>query len=74
MRVIKPALDEIDAQTDLNIVQVDYIKKGRAIHSIKITAEPKNSEYLLFKTPKTPHEIAHQDHYPKSDRKPCKPC
>ena len=40
-RIIEPSLKEINTQTDLNIVQVDYIKKGRAIHSIKITAEPK---------------------------------
>lgn len=51
VRVIKPALDEIDAQTDLNIVQVDYIKKGRAIHSIKITAEPKKQRILAIQDP-----------------------
>ena len=50
-RVIKPALEEIDTQTDLNIVQVDYIKKGRAIHSIKITAEPKKQRILAIQDP-----------------------
>jgi plasmid replication initiation protein len=51
VRVIKPALDEIDTQTDLNIVQVDYLKKGRAIHSIKITAEPKKQRILAIQDP-----------------------
>jgi plasmid replication initiation protein len=50
-RVIKPAMDEIDTQTDLNIVQVDYLKKGRAIHAIKITAEPKKQRILAIQDP-----------------------
>lgn len=50
-RVIKPALDEIDTQTDLNIVQVDYLKKGRAIHAIKIIAEPKKQRILAIQDP-----------------------
>lgn len=50
-RIIEPSLKEINAQTDLNIVQVDYIKKGRAIHSIKITAEPKKQRILAIQDP-----------------------
>lgn len=50
-RVITPSLAEIDTQTDLNIVQVDYIKKGRAIHSIKIYAEPKKQRILAIQDP-----------------------
>lgn len=41
-RVIVPALKEIDQHSDLSIVQVNYIKKGRSIDSIKITVDPKN--------------------------------
>jgi plasmid replication initiation protein len=51
IRVIEPSLKEINTQTDLNIVQVDYIKKGRAIHSIKITAEPKKQRILAIQDP-----------------------
>lgn len=51
IRVIEPSLKEIDTQTDLNIVQVDYLKKGRAIHSIKITAEPKKQRILVIQDP-----------------------
>jgi plasmid replication initiation protein len=50
-RIIEPSLKEIDTQTDLNIVQVDYLKKGRAIHSVKITAEPKKQRILVLKDP-----------------------
>ena len=50
-RIIEPSIKEIDTQTDLNIVQVDYIKKGRAIHSIKITAEPKKQRILAIQDP-----------------------
>jgi plasmid replication initiation protein len=50
-RIIKPAIEEINAQTDLNIVQVDYLKKGRAIHSIKIIAEPKKQRILAIQDP-----------------------
>jgi hypothetical protein len=50
-RIIEPSLKEINTQTDLNIVQVDYIKKGRAIHSIKITAEPKKQRILAIQDP-----------------------
>lgn len=50
-RIIEPSIKEIDTQTDLNIVQVDYFKKGRAIHSIKITAEPKKQRILAIQDP-----------------------
>jgi plasmid replication initiation protein len=50
-RIIEPSIKEIDTQTDLNIVQVDYLKKGRAIHAIKITAEPKKQRILAIQDP-----------------------
>lgn len=53
-RVLEPALLEIDVQTDLHIVQTDYLKKGRAIHSIKITAEPKKQRMLAIQDPEVP--------------------
>lgn len=49
--VIEPALKEIDTQTDLNIVQVDYLKKGRAIAEIVIYAEPKKQRILAIQDP-----------------------
>lgn len=53
-RVITPSLDEIDNQTDLKIVQVDYLKKGRAINALKITAEPKQQRMLAIQDPESP--------------------
>lgn len=59
-RVLEPSLKEIDAQTDLKIVFMppDYIKKGRAIHAVKIVAEPKKQRMLALEDPKdvTPQE------------------
>ena len=46
--VIEPALKEINEQTDLSIVDIQFLKKGRSINSIYITAKPKT----LSKTPK----------------------
>ena len=56
--VIEPALKEIDTQTDLKIIQTDYIKKGRAIYAVKIVAEPKKQRMLALEDPKdvTPQE------------------
>ena len=45
-RVIAPALKEIDEHSDLGIIQVDYIKKGKSIAEIKITVEPKKQIML----------------------------
>lgn len=66
-RVIKPALEEIDTQTDLKIIQTDYIKKGRAIHAINIVAEPKKQRMLALEDPKdvTPQE-SQSDQRPKA--------
>lgn len=61
--VIEPALKEIDEQTDLNILfkLLEYPKKGRAIHSVKITAEPKKQRMLVIQDSesldKTPIEV-----------------
>lgn len=41
--VIEPAIKEITNQTDLNIKDVQFLKKGRSIHSVYIIAEPKKS-------------------------------
>lgn len=45
-RVIAPALKEIDEHSDLGIIQVDYIKKGKSIAEVKITVEPKKQIVL----------------------------
>jgi plasmid replication initiation protein len=60
VRVIEPALQEIDEQTDLNIIfkELEYPKKGRAIYAVKIVAEPKKQRMLAIEDPKdiTPQE------------------
>ncbi len=43
-RVIEPALKEMNEFSDIRIVYIDYIKSGRAVTEIKITAEPKAQE------------------------------
>ena len=48
VRVIEPALKEINEQTDLSITDTQFLKKGRSIHSVYITAKPKTAS----KTPK----------------------
>ena len=40
--VIEPAIKEITNQTDLNIKDVQFLKKGRSIHSVYIVAKPTN--------------------------------
>ena len=40
--VIESSVREINNFSDINIVQVDYIKSGRAVSEVHITAEPKN--------------------------------
>jgi hypothetical protein len=56
--VIEPALKEIHEYSDLQIIQTDYIKKGRAIYAVKIVAEPKKQRMLALEDPKdvTPQE------------------
>jgi hypothetical protein len=66
-RVIKPALEEIDTQTDLKIIQTDYIKKGRAIHAINIVAEPKKQRMLALEDPKDiPPQESQPEQRPKA--------
>jgi plasmid replication initiation protein len=47
VRVIEPALKEINEQTDLSIVDIQFLKKGRSINSIYITAKPKTLSKTL---------------------------
>ena len=47
--VIEPALKEIHEQTDLSITDTQFLKKGRSINSVYITAKPKTAS----KTAKT---------------------
>ena len=49
VRVIEPALKEIHEQTDLSITDTQFLKKGRSINSVYITAKPKTAS----KTAKT---------------------
>ena len=66
-RVIKPALEEINTQTDLKIIQTDYIKKGRAIHAINIVAEPKKQRMLALEDPKDiPPQESQPEQRPKA--------
>ena len=41
--MIEPALKEIHEQTDLSITDTQFLKKGRSIHSVYITAKPKTA-------------------------------
>lgn len=52
IRVIEPALNEINTQSDLAIVDVQYVKQGRAINEILIYAEPKKQRAIAI--PKQP--------------------
>jgi hypothetical protein len=65
-RVIEPALKEIDTQTDLKIIQIDYIKKGRAIHTIKIVAEPKKQRMLAIEDPQDIRDVIPPESRPKA--------
>lgn len=46
IRVIEPAHKEINEFSDISIVNIEYIKKGRAVSEVHITAEPKNQMML----------------------------
>lgn len=48
VRVIDPALKDINDNTDLRIIEVKYIKNGRFYDEIKITAEPKTQRQLVI--------------------------
>ncbi len=46
IRVIEPAHKEINEFSDISIVNIEDIKKGRAVSEVHITAEPKNQMML----------------------------
>lgn len=50
VRVIEPALKEINEQTDLSIVDIQFLKKGRSINSVYITAKPRTLSKTLKKS------------------------
>ena len=54
VRVIEPALNEINAQSDLAIIDVQYLKQGRAINEIIVHAEPKKQRAISI--PKQPED------------------
>jgi hypothetical protein len=66
VRVIEPALKEIDEYSDLQIIQTDYLKKGRAIHAIKIVAEPKKQRMLAIEDPQDIRDITPPESRPKA--------
>ena len=63
IRVIEPSVKEINSFSDIKIVQVDYIKSGRAVAEIRITAEPKNQMVMSFEEPK---EAEKNDEHPEA--------
>lgn len=48
VKVIEPALKEIQDQTDLNILNVEYLKDGKIISAVKIYAEPKKQMVMAL--------------------------
>lgn len=60
VRVIEPALKEIDSQTDLAIVDVQYVKQGRSISEIVVYAEPKKQRAIPI--PKQPETVENENH------------
>ena len=61
-RAIKPALKEINDHSDLAIIQVDYIKQGKAVAGLKIYAEPKNQMVMDYDdTPEAQQEQEKQE-------------
>jgi hypothetical protein len=66
VRVIEPALKEIDEYSDLQIIQTDYLKKGRAIHAIKIVAEPKKQRMLAIEDPQDIRDVTPPESRPKA--------
>lgn len=48
VRIIEPAIKEINDHSDLKILDIEYIKNGRSFDEIKITAEPKTQKQLAI--------------------------
>lgn len=66
--VIQPAIKEINDHSDLAIIQVDYIKQGKAVAGVKIYAEPKNQMVMDYDdTPEAQQEQVTQE--AKTERK-----
>lgn len=54
---IEPAIKDINDNTDLSILDVEYIKSGRSFDEIKITAEPKKQRQLAISEESEPKQI-----------------
>lgn len=59
--VIEASLKEITNFSDLKIVQVDYLKTGRAVSDVRITAEPKNQMMLDIREEQMELELANEE-------------
>lgn len=59
--VIEVSLKEIANFSDLKIVQVDYLKTGRAVSDVRITAEPKNQMMLDIREEQMELELANEE-------------
>ena len=57
VRVIDPAIKDINDNTDLRVLDVEYIKSGRSFDEIKITAEPKKQRQLAISEESEPKQI-----------------
>lgn len=69
--VIEPALKEINDQTDLSIINIQFLKKGRSIHSVYITATPKPPLKTSKKGGPSSNTIKTEES-PIQDKKPAK--
>lgn len=68
--VIQPAMEEIRLYSDLDIVSVEYIKIGRAVGEVKITAEPKKQRQLAISDDtKDPNQIDLADYIEEQEVK-----
>lgn len=54
---IEPAIKDINDNTDLRVLDVEYIKSGRSFDEIKITAEPKKQRQLAISEESEPKQI-----------------
>lgn len=54
---IEPAIKDINDNTDLKIIDVEYIKSGRSFDEVKITAEPKKQRQLAISEESEPKQI-----------------
>lgn len=66
VKVIEPALKEIQDQTDLNILNVEYLKDGKIISAVKIYAEPKKQ--MVMALPKQTENEENQEEKPVTKR------